>query len=175
MIYTVKVEKEMVTHSSIPARKIPWMEKPGRLQSMGSQRVRHNWATSLTHTVKDFNIVVETEIGVFLEFPCFPYVPGNVGNNLISASSSFSKPSLDIWKFLVNIMLKPSMQDFSMTLPAWEMSAIVWWLAHSLVLPVLGITMRIDLFQSCGHCWVFQICWHSECKTLMASSFKGFE
>ena len=42
------------------------------------------------------------------------------------------------------------------------MSAIVWWLAHSSVLPFLGIGMRIDLFQSCGHCWVFQICWHIE-------------
>ena len=36
------LEKEMATHSSILAWKIPWMEKPGRLQSMGSQRVRHN-------------------------------------------------------------------------------------------------------------------------------------
>ena len=36
------LEKEMATHSSILAWKIPWMEEPGRLQSMGSQRVRHN-------------------------------------------------------------------------------------------------------------------------------------
>ena len=36
------LEKEKVTHSSILAWKIPWMEEPGRLQSMGSQRVRHN-------------------------------------------------------------------------------------------------------------------------------------
>ena len=36
------LEKEMASHSSIPAWKIPWMEEPGRLQSMGSQRVRHN-------------------------------------------------------------------------------------------------------------------------------------
>ena len=53
------------------------------------------------------------------------------------------------------------------------MSAIVRWLAHSLVLPFLGIGMRIDLFQSCGPCWVFQICcWHNKCRTLMASSFR---
>jgi len=44
------------------------------------------------------------------------------------------------------------------SLLAWEMSAIVWCLAHSLVLPFLGIWMKIDLFQSRGHCWVFQIC-----------------
>ena len=41
-------EKEMVIHSSILARKIPWTQETGRLQSMGSQRVRHNWATSLS-------------------------------------------------------------------------------------------------------------------------------
>ena len=44
------LEKEMVTHSSILAWKIPWTEKPGRLQSMGSQRVGHDWATSLHFT-----------------------------------------------------------------------------------------------------------------------------
>ena len=42
------LEKEMATHSSILAWKIPWTEEPGRLQSMGSQRVGHNWATSLS-------------------------------------------------------------------------------------------------------------------------------
>ena len=42
------LEKEMAIHSSTLAWKIPWMEEPGRLQSMGLQRVRHNWATSLT-------------------------------------------------------------------------------------------------------------------------------
>ena len=42
------LEKEMATHSSILAWKIPWMEEPGRLQSMVSQRVRHDWATSLS-------------------------------------------------------------------------------------------------------------------------------
>ena len=41
------LEKEMATHSSILAWRIPWREEPGRLQSMGLQRVRHNWVTSL--------------------------------------------------------------------------------------------------------------------------------
>ena len=39
------LEEEVTTHSSTLAWKIPWMEEPGRLQSTGSQRVRHNWAT----------------------------------------------------------------------------------------------------------------------------------
>ena len=41
------LEKKMATHSSIPAWKIPWMQEPGRLQSMGSQRVGHDWVISL--------------------------------------------------------------------------------------------------------------------------------
>ena len=40
------LEKEITTHSSILTWRIPWIEEPGRLQSMGSQRVRHNWATN---------------------------------------------------------------------------------------------------------------------------------
>ena len=64
----------------------------------------------MNHTVKGFSVVSETG-RFFLEFHCFLYDPANVGN-LISGTSAFSKPSLDIWKFLVRIMLKPSMQDF---------------------------------------------------------------
>ena len=101
----------------------------------------------MIHPVKGFSIVDETETDVFLKFPCLLYNPANVGN-LISSSSFFSKPSLDIWKFLVQMMLKPACKILSMTLLAWEMSAIVWWLAHSLVQPFLGIGMRIDLFRS---------------------------
>ena len=71
----------------------------------------------MIHTVKGFSIVDETEINVFLEFPCFLYDPANVGN-LISGSSSFAKPSLGIWNVLVRIMLKPSMQDFKRDLPS---------------------------------------------------------
>ena len=65
----------------------------------------------MIHTVKGFSVVNETEIDIFMEFPCFLYDSVNIGN-LISGSSTFSKPRLDIWKFLVCIMLKPSRQDF---------------------------------------------------------------
>ena len=60
----------------------------------------------------------------------------------------------------------------SITLLVCEMSAIVQWFEHSLALPFLGIGMQTDLFQSYGHCWVFQICWHIECSTFTASSFR---
>ena len=71
----------------------------------------------MIHTVKGFGIVDETEVDVFLEFPSFLYDPVNVGY-LISGSSSFSKPRLNIWKCLVHIMVKLSMQALSMTLLA---------------------------------------------------------
>ena len=60
----------------------------------------------------------------------------------------------------------------SITLLACEMNPIVWYFEHTLVLPFFGIGMKFDLFQSCGHCWVFQICWHIECSTLIVSSFR---
>ena len=63
----------------------------------------------MIHTVKGFNIVNKIEVDVLLEFPCLLYDPANVGN-LISDFYSFSKSSLDIWKFLAHIILKPSMQ-----------------------------------------------------------------
>ena len=55
-------------------------------------------------------------------------------------------------------------RTLSNTLLAGEMSVIVWYFEHSLTLSFFGIGMKTDLFQSCGHCWVFQICWHIECK-----------
>ena len=60
----------------------------------------------------------------------------------------------------------------STTLLACEMSAIVRLLEHSFALPFFGIGMKTDLFQSYGHCWVFQICWYIECSTFRASSFR---
>ena len=63
------------------------------------------------HTVKGFSVVNETEVDVFLEFFCFAYDPADVGN-LISGSSAFSKSSLNIWKFMVHILLKPGLENF---------------------------------------------------------------
>ena len=78
---------------------------------------------------------------------------------LTSGSFQFTK----CWRFTWRIL--------SITLLACEMSTIVWLFEHSLALPFFGIGMKTELFQSCGHCWVFQICWHIECSTLTASYF----
>ena len=66
----------------------------------------------------------ESEVGVFLKLSCFFYDPTDVGN-LISGSSAFSKSSLNIWKFSVHLLLKPHLENFSITLLACEVSAVV--------------------------------------------------
>ena len=60
---------------------------------------------------KGFSAVNKAEVDVFLELSCFFYDPTYVGN-LISGSSAFSKTSLNIWKFLVHVLLKPSLENF---------------------------------------------------------------
>ena len=64
----------------------------------------------MIHTLKGFRIVTEAEVYVFLEFSCFFCDQADLGN-LISGSSTFSKPNLFIWKFLIHILLKPSLKD----------------------------------------------------------------
>ena len=63
------------------------------------------------HTVKGFGIVNKAEIDVFLELSCFLHDPADIGN-LISGSSAFSKTSLNIWKFMVHVFLKPVLENF---------------------------------------------------------------
>ena len=65
----------------------------------------------VSHIVKGFSVVSETELDVFLEFSCFINDPLDVGN-LISGSSAFSKSSLNNWKFTVHILLKPDLENF---------------------------------------------------------------
>ena len=63
------------------------------------------------HSVKGFDIVNKAEIDVFLELSCFFDDPTDVGN-LISGFSAFSKSSMNIWKFTVHVVLKPSLENF---------------------------------------------------------------
>ena len=121
------------------------------------------------HTVKGFGIVNKAERDVFLELSCFFDDPADVGN-LISGSSALSKTSSNIWKFTVHILLKPGLENFEHYLTSvWdECNCAVVWAFFGIAF--FGIGMKADLFQSCGHCWVFQICWHIECNTFTASS-----
>ena len=125
----------------------------------------------MIHTVKGFSIVNKPEIDVFLEHSCFFNDPADVGN-LFSGFSTFSKSSLNIWKFMVHKLLKPSLKNFECYLTSrWNdcNCAVIW--------TFFGIALLWDwnktvLFQSCGHCWAFQICLCIECSTFRASSFR---
>ena len=77
------------------------------------------------HIVKGFGIVNKAEVDVFLEFSCFFDDPMLVGN-LISGSSAFSKTSLNIWEFSVQLLLKPGLENFEHYFLVCEMRAIVW-------------------------------------------------
>ena len=78
------------------------------------------------HTVKTFGIVNKAEVDAFLKLFCFFDDPTDV-RNLVSGSSTFSKSSLNIWKFMVHVLLKPGLENLSITLLAvCEMSAVVW-------------------------------------------------
>ena len=124
------------------------------------------WSTQskvLVQSVKQENF--------FLKFSSFRYDPTDVGN-LIFGSSAFSKSALNIWSFIVHVLLKPSLKNFE------HCFASVWdgcncaVAEHSFAFPFFGIGMKIDLFQSCSHCWVFQISWHIECSYFTVSSFR---
>ena len=62
------------------------------------------------HIVKGCNVVSAVEVDIFLELSCLFYDPVDVGS-LISGSSAFSKSSLNIWKFLVHVLLKPHLEN----------------------------------------------------------------
>ena len=65
---------------------------------------------AVIHTVKVLGVVNEAEVDVFLEFSCFFYDLTDIGN-LISGSSAFSKTILNIWKFMVHVLLKPGLEN----------------------------------------------------------------
>ena len=104
------------------------------------------------HTVKGCGIVNKAEVDVFLELSCFFYDPADVGN-LISGSSAFSKSSLNIWKFLVHILLKPGLEDFEHYFASvWdECNFVVVWTSFGIAKPFfysseLNKTVEINIY-----------------------------
>ena len=72
----------------------------------------------MIYTVKGFGVVNEAEVGVFLELSCFSDHPEDVGS-LISGSSAFSKSSLNIWKFIVYLLVKAGLENFEHCFATW--------------------------------------------------------
>ena len=100
------------------------------------------------HTVKGFGIVSETEVDVFLELSCF-FDLEDVGN-LISGSSAFSKSNLNIWKFIVHLLLKPGLENFEHYFAGmWdECNCVVVW-------AIFGIAFLWDWNEN----WPFPVLW----------------
>jgi len=101
------------------------------------------------HTVKGFGIVNKAEVDVFLQLSCFFDDPVNVGN-LISGSSAFSKASLNIWKFMVHVLLKPGLENFQQYFASmWgECNCVVVW-------AFFGIAFLWDWNEN----WPFPVLW----------------
>ena len=100
------------------------------------------------HIVKGISIVIEAEIYVFLESSCFFYDPADVGN-LISGSFAFSKTSLNIWKFMVHVLLKPGLENFE------HYFASVWEYNCAVVGAFFGIAFLWDWNEN----WHFPVLW----------------
>ena len=92
----------------------------------------------MMYTVKGLGIINKAEVDVFLEFSCSFYDPMDV-ENLISGSSAFYKSSLNIWKFSVHILLKPSLENFE------HYFSIVWDECNCAVLNILWHCLSLEL------------------------------
>ena len=80
----------------------------------------------MIYTVKGFGVVNKAKVDIYIfKLSCSFYDATNVGN-LISGSSGFSKSSLNIWKFMVHVLLKGHLENLSIILLVWERSSIVW-------------------------------------------------
>ena len=101
------------------------------------------------HTVKGFGIVNKSEINVFLELSWFFHHPTDI-DNLNSGSSTFSKSSLNIWKFTVHIVLKPDLENFEHQFASvWDECnyAVIW--------AFFGISFLWDWNEN----WPFPVLW----------------
>ena len=121
------------------------------------------------HTVKGFSIVNEAKVGVFLGLSCFFYDPVDVGT-LISGSSAFSKASMNICNYSVHILYKLGLENWALLCwcVRWEQlcgSLNMLW--HC---PSLGLEWKLTFSSpvATAEC----ICWHIECSTFTASSFR---
>ena len=118
------------------------------------------WLTEL-NTLKGFSIVSETVVDVFLSFPCFLYDPANV-SNLISGVSAFFKPRLDVWKFLVHIMLTSRMQDFNHDLTS---------MGDECNCPMVSTFFSTTLLGNWDEDWPFSVQWSSRFADVLKGIF----
>ena len=133
---TILLEKEMATHSSILARRIPWMEEPGGLQSTGSQRVRHDWASSLTHHLVGAS-PLPFDVGYLL----------SVGSNILLSM---------VAQQLVEILEFSQEKTSASTAPScasYDIESICWFVSFHLLSFQLR-NFHLFLFYGFHLCWV---------------------
>ena len=123
----------------------------------------------VSHTVKSFGIVNKAD--VFSGTLAFSMIQRML-TILSLVPLLFLNPAWTFGSSGFTYCWSVAWRILSIILLACEMSAIVQYFEHSLALPFFGIGMKTALFQSCGHCWVFQICWHTECSIFTALSFR---
>ena len=125
------------------------------------------------HTAKGSGVVIvnKAEVYAFLELSCFFDDPTDVGT-LSSGYSAFSKSSLNNWKFMVHVLLNPGLETFEHYFASmWdECNRVVVW-------AFFGTAFLWDWnenwpFPVLWPLLIFQICWHVECSTFKASSFR---
>ena len=115
------LEKEMATHSSTFAWRIPWREESCRLQSMGSQRVGYNWATSLTHSLKIATGLPwwlsgkesACQVGDLGSIPGSGRCPGGENGNLLQHSCLGNSTDRGAWRATVNGVSKRAGPDLA--------------------------------------------------------------
>ena len=140
------------TQISQEAGKVVWYLSWGKVRwsgTAGSHLLKNFPQFVVVHAGKGFVVVNEAEVDVFLEFSCFFHDPMDVGNS-ISGSSAFSKSSLNISKFSVHVLFKPSLKDFEHYLASLQNEcncAVVW--------TFFGIALVWDLDEN----WPFPVLW----------------
>ena len=106
---------------------------------------------------KTFSVVNEEDVDVFLDSLAFAMIQWMAIWSLVPLH--FLNPACTCGSSRFAYCWSLAWRILSITLLACETSAILWYFEHSLALPFFGIEMTTDFFQSCGHCWVFQISW----------------
>ena len=110
------------------------------------------------HTVKGFSIVSEAKVDIFLwNSLAFSVIQWMLATSLVHVP--FQNPVCTSGSSWFTFCWSLAWRILNMTLLSCEMSAVVQLFERSSALPFFGIEMQIELFQSCGHFWVFHICW----------------
>ena len=122
------LEKEMATHSSILAWKMPWMEEPGRLQSMGLQRVWHDWGTSLS---PDSSVSKESACGAADRgdtglIPRSGRSPGEGNGNPLQYTCLENPMDRGAWLATVHGVAESRTQLSDFTFPKQFLLAVLW-------------------------------------------------